>query len=235
MVQRSRLQYFSKKVGLEEQIKKIGGAVYSSSGGKKEIRFYQPPKQGQLVGDMEAFSLARTKLKGKHNIENLMAAMICAHAYGAKPASIQKVIDTFPGLPHRLEFVRTKGGVDFYNDSKATNVSAVLRALEAFDEPVILIAGGKDKGVDFMPLIEPVHRKVKNLILTGEAKERLNRSIGDYSETFIIGTFEEAVLVAYQKSRGGDVILLSPGCSSFDRFANFEERGNYFKELIQKL
>jgi UDP-N-acetylmuramoylalanine--D-glutamate ligase len=97
------------------------------------------------------------------------------------------------------------------------------------------IAGGKDKGVDFSPMIDSVHDKVKNLILTGEAKERLNRTVGDYSETFIIGTFEEAVLLAYQKSRSGDIILLSPGCSSFDRFANFEERGKYFKDLVQKL
>jgi UDP-N-acetylmuramoylalanine--D-glutamate ligase len=160
---------------------------------------------------------------------------LASRPYGAKPDAIQRVIDSFTGLPHRLEFVRRKGGVEFYNDSKATNVHSVLRALEAFDEPIILIAGGKDKGVDFAPLIEPVQKKVKNLILVGEAKERLNRTIGDFSETFIIGTFEEAVLLAYQKSRSGDVILLSPGCSSYDMFENFEERGNYFKDLIQKL
>ncbi len=235
LVQRSKLQYFSKKAGLEEQIKKIGGAVCLTIHGGQEVRFYQPPKLGAQTGEMEKFSLAKMKLRGKHNIENVMAAIICARAYGAKPEAIQQVINAFPGLPHRLEFVKSRGGVAFYNDSKATNVSAVVRALEAFNEPVILIAGGKDKGVDFGPLVDPVTRKVKNLILMGESKERLNRVIGDFSETFIIGTFEEAVLVAYQKSRSGDVILLSPGCSSFDRFANFEERGNYFKELIQKL
>jgi UDP-N-acetylmuramoylalanine--D-glutamate ligase len=224
MVQRSKLNYFTKRTGFEEQIRRIGGAVNQG----KDVRVY-------VDGNLETYSVSHMKMRGKHAIENVMAAILAARPYGAKPDAIQKVIDNFAGLPHRLEFVRRKGGVEFYNDSKATNVHSVLRALEAFDEPIILIAGGKDKGVDFMPLTGPVQKKVKNLILVGEAKERLNRIIGDFSETFIIGTFDEAVLLAYQKSRSGDVILLSPGCSSYDMFENFEERGNYFKELIQKL
>lgn len=223
-VQRSRIQYFSKRPALQDQIKKIGGAVATG----REIHCY-------ISGHHEAYSLSHLKMKGKHAVENLMAAILAARPYGAKPDAIQKVIDTFPGLEHRLEFVRRKGGVEFFNDSKATNVHSVIRALESFDDPIILIAGGKDKNVDFAPLVDHVQKKVKNLILIGEAKERLNRTIGDFSETFIIGTFEEAVLLAYQKSRSGDVILLSPGCSSYDMFDNFEERGNYFKELIQKL
>ena len=223
-VQKSKLKYFSRRVGLEQQVKKTGGAVAQG----KEIRVY-------IDGNLETYDTSKIKMRGKHALENIMAAILAARPYGAKPAAIQKTIEEFPGLEHRLEFVKKRGGVDFYNDSKATNVHAVLRALEAFDEPVILIAGGKDKGIDFNPLIDPVQHKVKNLILIGEAKERLNRTIGDFSETFIIGTFEEAVLLAYQKSRSGDVILLSPGCSSYDMFKNFEERGNYFKELIQKL
>jgi UDP-N-acetylmuramoylalanine--D-glutamate ligase len=223
-VQRGKLNYFTKRAGLEDQISKTGGAVAHG----REIRVY-------IRGEKEVYNTLRMKMKGKHSVENVMAAILAARPYGAKPDAIQKVVDEYPGLPHRLEFVKKRGGVEFYNDSKATNVHSVLRALEAFDEPVILIAGGKDKGIDFAPLIEPVQKKVKNLILIGEAKERLNRTIGDFSETFIIGTFDEAVLLAYQKSRSGDVILLSPGCSSYDMFKNFEERGNYFKELIQKL
>ena len=224
MVQRSKLNYFTKRAGFEDQIRNLGGAVNSG----KEIRVY-------INGQVETYSVAQMKMRGKHAIENIMAAIMASRPYGATPDAIQKVIDSFPGLPHRLEFTRRKGGVEFYNDSKATNVHSVLRALEAFDEPIILIMGGKDKGVDFAPLVEPVQKKAKNLILVGEAKERLNRTLGDFSETFIIGTFEEAVLLAYQKSRSGDVILLSPGCSSYDMFENFEERGNYFKDLIQKL
>jgi UDP-N-acetylmuramoylalanine--D-glutamate ligase len=224
MVQRSKLNYFTKRVGFEDQIRRIGGAVNAA----KDIRVY-------IDGALETYSISQVKMRGKHSIENVMAAILAARAYGANPNAIQKVIDSFPGLPHRLEFIRRKGGVEFYNDSKATNVHSVLRALESFDDPIILIAGGKDKGVDFAPLVDPVQKKVKNLILVGEAKERLNRTIGDFSETFIIGTFDEAVLLAYQKSRSGDVILLSPGCSSYDMFESFEERGNYFRDLIQKL
>ncbi|NDD05943.1 MAG: UDP-N-acetylmuramoyl-L-alanine--D-glutamate ligase, partial [Proteobacteria bacterium] len=94
------------------------------------------------------------------------------------------------------------------------------------------IAGGKDKGEDYAPLAEAVRKHVKNLILVGEAKEKINRSIGDFSETFLVGTFEEAIYVAYQKSRSGDVVLLSPGCASHDMFKNYEERGNYFKKIV---
>ncbi len=143
-------------------------------------------------------------------------------------------MNRFTGLPHRLEYVRKVGGVQFFNDSKATNVHAVLRALDSFDENVILIAGGKDTNLSYEALRNVVRRKVKTLILVGEATERINRDLGDFSETFLIGTFEEAVLIAYQKSRIGDVVLLSPGCSSFDMFDSFEERGDYFKEIIRK-
>ena len=100
---------------------------------------------------------------------------------------------------HRLSYVRKVGGVKFYNDSKATNVHSVMRALDIFEDNVILIMGGKDTGLNYQPLAERIQRKVKNLILVGEAKEKINRQIGDHSETFVIGTFEEAVLIAYQK------------------------------------
>jgi UDP-N-acetylmuramoylalanine--D-glutamate ligase len=139
-------------------------------------------------------------------------------------------------VAHRLEFVRKKDGVFIFNDSKATNVMSVQRSLAAFKRsPIVLIMGGKDKDADFAPLIDPIHAKVKMLILVGQAKEKINRILGDYTETFLVGTFEEAVLMAYQKSRGGDIILLSPGCASFDMFRNFEERGDYFKKLVQQL
>jgi UDP-N-acetylmuramoylalanine--D-glutamate ligase len=110
------------------------------------------------------------------------------------------------------------------------------RALASFTaNPIILIAGGKDKGMDFTPLADLVKKRVKILILLGEAKEKINRAIGDFAETYLVGTFEEAVLLAYQKSRSGDIILLSPGCSSFDMFRNFEERGDYFKKIVTQL
>lgn len=222
-VQRGKIFYFSRKPLLEPQIMNIGGAVNIGD----EIRVRTGP-------EIEYYTIKNMKMRGKHNIENIMAAILAAREHGGKHEAIQKVIDAYRNLPHRIEYVRKVGGVQFYNDSKATNVHAVLRALDTFDENVILIMGGKETNLNYEPLRNMVKRKVKTLILVGEAKERINRDLGDFSETFLIGTFEEAILIAYQKSRIGDTILLSPGCSSFDMFDSYEERGDYFKELVQK-
>lgn len=190
----------------------------------------------KINGREEAYSLVQFKLFGEHNRENLMGAICTARAMGVSPQAIQSVIDGFKGVHHRLEFIRRKDGVYFFNDSKGTNVMSVSRSLAAFaNNPIILIAGGKDKNMDFTPLVDLVKRKCKILILLGEAKEKINRAIGDYAETYLVGTFEEAVLLAFQKSRSGDIILLSPGCSSFDMFRNYEERGDYFKKLVNQL
>ncbi len=189
--------------------------------------------EGKTTND--EYSLMTVKIPGDHNRENLMSAALAARTVGCSNASIQKVIDQFKGVSHRLEFIRKKDGVYFYNDSKSTSVPAMQTAINSFLAPIILIAGGRDKDQEFGPLADLVHKKVKNLILLGESKEKINRSIGDYSETFLVGTFEEAVLLAYQKSRNGDVILLSPGCASYDMFKNYEERGDYFKKLVAQL
>ena len=222
-VQRGRIFYFSRKPALEPQIMNIGGAVNIGD----EIKVRTGP-------DIESFNVKNIKMKGKHSVENVMAALLLAREYGATHEGIQKTIDAFGGLKHRLEYVRKVGGVLFYNDSKATNVHAVLRSLDCFDENVILIAGGKDTNLNYEPLRNMIKRKVKSLILVGEAKERINRDLGDFTETYLIGTFEEAVLIAYQKSRIGDIVLLSPACSSFDMFDSYEERGEYFKEIVKK-
>jgi len=222
-VQRGRIFYFSRKPTLEPQIMNIGGAVLI----KDQIRVRTGP-------EIEYYTVSNAKMRGKHNYENIMAAILAAREHGATHEAIQRVIDDFPGMPHRLEYVRKVGGVQFYNDSKATNVHAVMRALDTFDENVILIMGGKDTNLNFAPLKDRIRRVVKTLILVGEAKERINRDIGDFTETFLIGTFEEAILISYQKSRINDVVLLSPGCSSFDTFDSYVERGNYFKELVNK-
>ncbi len=183
----------------------------------------------------EIIEMILCKLPGDHNRENVMAAALAARAFGATKTSIQKTIDFFKGVPHRLEFLRKKDNVAFYNDSKATNVASVLRSLSSFNAPVILIMGGRDKDQDFTPLMELVKKRVKNLILVGEAKEKINRILGDFSETFLVGTFEEAVLIGFQKSRNGDIVLLAPGCASYDMFRNYEERGDYFKKMVSQL
>jgi UDP-N-acetylmuramoylalanine--D-glutamate ligase len=223
-VQRGRIFYFSRRAVLEDQIiMQIGGAVCI----KDTVRVRTGP-------EIETYSVKNMKMRGKHSIDNIMAAALAAREHGATHDAIQRVIDTFSGMAHRLEYVRRVGGVEFYNDSKATNVHAVARALDSFDENIILIMGGKDTNLSYESLRESVRRKVKNLILVGEAKEKINRDLGDYSETFLIGTFEEAVLIAYQKSRINDTVLLAPGASSFDMFDSYEERGNYYKELVTR-
>lgn len=179
-----------------------------------------------------SFNLQGALLRGLHNKENMMAATLAAKLAGVTNESIQKTLVSFKPLPHRMEFIGKKNQVYFYNDSKGTNVHSMLRSLESFNEPVILIAGGKDKGEDYAQLGQAIKKHVKNLILVGEAKEKMNRSIGDLSETFLVGTFEEAVYLAYQKSRSGDIVLLSPGCASQDMFKNYEERGDHFRRII---
>lgn len=190
----------------------------------------------KIFGKEEVYDVSKIRVYGEHNKENFMAAICAARAMGVNPSAIQKTIDEFRGIAHRLEFVRKKDGVFFFNDSKATNPQSQLKAIGAFPaNPIILIAGGKDKNFDFTPLAEVVRSRCKLLILMGEAKEKMNRAIGDFAETYLVGTFEEAVLLAFQKSRNGDIILLSPGCSSFDMFRNYEERGDYFKKLVHQL
>jgi UDP-N-acetylmuramoylalanine--D-glutamate ligase len=189
----------------------------------------------RLGGNREEYSLAKTPLKGIHNVENMMAALTTARLFGCSKKAVQDVLCRFKGLEHRLEFVREVGGVRFYNDSKGTNVGSVVKSLQSFSEPVILIAGGKDKNGDLSPLKELVEKRVKHLILLGEAKERMNHELGGLTDTVMAKTMEEAVSLARQKAKGGEVVLLSPACSSFDMFKDYKERGRVFKEAVVRL
>jgi UDP-N-acetylmuramoylalanine--D-glutamate ligase len=189
----------------------------------------------RLGGKGEEYSLAKTPLKGIHNVENMMAALTTARIFGCSRRAIQDVLDRFKGLEHRLEFVREIGGVRFYNDSKGTNVGSVVKSLQSFSEPVILIAGGKDKNGDLSPLKGLVEKQVKHLILVGEAKERMNHELGGLTDTVLAKTMEEAVSLARQKAKRGEVVLLSPACSSFDMFKDYKERGKVFKEAVRRL
>jgi len=182
-----------------------------------------------------SFPLARVRIQGVHNVENLMAAVAVARSIGVAPGTIQRVIEEFPGLEHRLEFVREIEGIRFYDDSKGTNVGAVLKSLESFSAPVILIAGGIDKGGDYRVLKAQVRQKVKRLILLGAAREIIRRALGDLTETLVVEDLAAAVREARQGALPGDIVLLSPACSSFDMFQNYAERGRAFKALVQKL
>jgi UDP-N-acetylmuramoylalanine--D-glutamate ligase len=183
----------------------------------------------------ERFSLREVKLQGVHNMENMMAATAMAKCAGMSHAVIQKTLADFPGLEHRLEFVRQKDGVRYYNDSKGTNVGAVVKSLASFNDPVILLAGGVDKGGDYAPLEEGVKQKVRRLVLFGAAKQIIARSLGQLTDTVIVEDMSAAVSDAAAHARAGDVVLLSPACSSFDQFANYAERGKVFKRLVQEL
>ncbi len=183
----------------------------------------------------EKFPLSRVKIQGVHNVENMMAAIAAAKSAGVSASLIQKVLEDFPGLEHRLEFVREKDGVRYYNDSKGTNVGAVVKSLASFSDPVILLAGGVDKGGDYGILRQEIRQKVRRLVLFGEAQEIIARALGDLTETVIVENLEAAVGDAFAHARAGEVVLLSPACSSFDMFRNYAERGQVFKSLVQAL
>jgi UDP-N-acetylmuramoylalanine--D-glutamate ligase len=174
-------------------------------------------------------------LRGEHNAENVLAACAAAHLAGATPAAIASGVKTFQGVEHRLEFVAEVGGVKFYNDSKATNVDAALKAVEAFSEPLIVILGGKDKGSPYTPLAEPLGEHARLAIVIGAAAEKIAADLGDAVQTAHAGTLERAVQMARERAQPGDVVLLAPACSSFDQFEDYEDRGRAFKELVTRL
>lgn len=174
-------------------------------------------------------------LRGEHNLENVLAACASAHLAGVAPADIAAGVKTFRGVEHRLELVGEIGGVEFYNDSKATNVDAALKAIEAFAGPLIVILGGTDKGSPYTPLQEPLRQRARRVILIGAAAEKIASDLGDGVSIFQAGTLERAVQAAKEQAQPGDVVLLAPACSSFDQFENYEHRGRVFKQLVEKL
>lgn len=174
-------------------------------------------------------------LPGGHNLENALAAVAVGRLCGCPVSVIQQSLRTFAGLEHRMEFVRELQGIRFYNDSKATNVGATLRALESFSQPLIWIAGGRGKGADFTLLREGVRGRVRKGFLFGEAREALLEALEGIIPLEGVASLEEAVCRAYWEARRGDVVLLSPACSSLDQFRSFEERGNAFKRLVWDL
>jgi UDP-N-acetylmuramoylalanine--D-glutamate ligase len=174
-------------------------------------------------------------LRGDHNLENVLAACAAAYLAGAPPATIASGVKTFRAVEHRLEFVAEAGGVEFYNDSKATNVDATLKAIEAFPGPLIVILGGKDKGSPYTPLVEPLRQRARLALLIGDAAGKIAADLGDALPVEKVGTLERAVKRAMESARTGEVVLLAPACSSFDQFESYEHRGRVFKELVARL
>lgn len=214
-----RVYYFSRTATLTQGAWLEEGAV--------RVRLYS----GLAAG----FPVADIRLKGGHNLENIMAALLLALEAGASPGACREVLATFPGLPHRLEWVASIGGVDFYDDSKGTNVGAVARSLSFFDQPVVLLAGGRDKDSDFSLLNDLIRKRVKALVLLGETKEHLARLWGELVPTHLAEDMKEAVSRAAELARPGEVVLLSPGCASFDMFRDYAERGEAFQRAVREV
>lgn len=178
---------------------------------------------------------AEIPLRGRHNVENTMAAAGATHLAGAPLDAIAAAVRTFPGVEHRIEFVRTLAGVDFYNDSKATNVDATLKSIDAFEGPLWLILGGKDKGSDYTVLREPLKRKAKAVLLVGAAAEKIRSHLGDAVRLIDAKTIDQATRLAYTEAVPGDTVLLAPACASFDQFQSYEHRGRFFKQVVRGL
>ena len=181
------------------------------------------------------FKVTNMRIVGKKNRECLLASITACKALNVSDKSIQELIIKFPGIPHRLEYITEKNGVRFYNDSKSENMDQLIDGLKAFKKPVILIAGGKDIEQNYEGYVQKLGNQVRVMVLVGESKERMNRVLGDLAQTYLVGSFEESILIAFQKSRTGDTILLSSGTPATDIFRDFKERGNYYKKLIYQL
>ncbi|MEJ2696755.1 MAG: UDP-N-acetylmuramoyl-L-alanine--D-glutamate ligase [Candidatus Sulfobium sp.] len=190
---------------------------------------------GDIPLSFQLMNAADVKIKGVHNLENAMAAAAMALLAGCPVGAVRETMCEFGGLEHRLEFVRELDGVTYINDSKGTNTGAVLKSLESFRRPVVLIAGGRDKAGDFSVLGPLVSERVKTLVLIGEAAGKMKGVLGGLTETVIAKDLREAVELSREKAAGGDVVLLSPACASFDMFRDFEDRGRQFKEIVMEL
>jgi UDP-N-acetylmuramoylalanine--D-glutamate ligase len=181
-------------------------------------------------------NLERCPLKGPHNEENISAAVLAAALLGVDPTAIQRAIDGYPGLPHRLEWVRNWRGVDFFDDSKATNVGAVQRALDNFSRPVLLLVGGRDKLGSYDPLGKSIRNKGKGVFTFGEAGPRLCHELGKwFGEVSAFPDLKAAFGEALKYAEPDDIVLLSPACSSFDQYTSYAQRGDHFKSLVNEL
>jgi UDP-N-acetylmuramoylalanine--D-glutamate ligase len=181
------------------------------------------------------YSLKNVSIKGAHNRENMLAALAAAEICGAQPVALSRAMESFVGLPHRMELVGWHRGVRYVDDSKGTNVGATIRALEECTQPVVLIAGGRAKGTDFAPLVPLVRQKVKKLVLIGEAARTMDSVFSGCTESVHASTMEDAVCMASGAASPGEIVLLSPACSSLDMFVDYAERGLAFARAVSGL
>ncbi|MBA3011844.1 MAG: UDP-N-acetylmuramoyl-L-alanine--D-glutamate ligase [Proteobacteria bacterium] len=228
--------------GFETRISRIASRIFSFSS-RPESQTIQ--EGARICGDkiilmtqegvhhIDTCSL--TELPGIHNRENIAAAALASLLAGGNMAGILQALENFKNLPHRMAFVRKINGVDFYDDSKATNTDAVVRALESFQTPVILILGGREKGTDFSQLIPAIKQGVKQIIALGEAKDHIQKTLEKICSVVAVNSMKEAVEKACELAGKGEVVLLSPACASFDMYENYGARGDDFIALVRGL
>ncbi|GBE02531.1 UDP-N-acetylmuramoylalanine--D-glutamate ligase [bacterium BMS3Bbin06] len=222
----SKVRYFSVDSGTGGEAGAITPDAYVDEGWLF-LRSENGPERIIRIDDM--------RIRGIHNQENALAALLISSLCGVTPDSQAPVLREFKGLEHRMEFVDEVEGVSFYNDSKGTNIGAVMKSLDGFGDGVILILGGKYKGGDFSGLKRYIGRRMKAAVLVGEARGNILKQMGNPLCAYLVDDMDEAVVRAFSLAERGDTVLLSPGCASFDMFDDFEHRGRHFKELVRKL
>ncbi len=216
---RARKIWFSRKTEVESGAWVRSGQIVFRDGGQER----------------EIMPVSKIKLKGAHNLENVLAAVCAGMLVHTEPQRIRRAVQEFKAVEHRLEYVATVRGVEFYNDSKATNVDATIKALESFSANIHLILGGKDKGSDYTVLKPLLKERVRRVYTIGAAAEKIEAHLGDAVEVVRAGTLDAAVKRAAASAQEGDIVLLAPACASFDQFENYEHRGRVFKQTVQAL
>ena len=216
---RAQVFWFSRKKEIKQGAYVSSGRIFFRGSGK--------PREIMLVSEIG--------LKGAHNVENVLAGVCAGSLLGCEPGKIRDAVRNFKAVEHRLEYVATIGGVEYYNDSKATNVDATIKALESFPANIHLILGGKDKGSDYRVLNDLLRQRVKRVYTIGAAAAKIESQIRGAAEIVQAGTLESAVKRAAAVAQSGDVVLLAPACASFDQFRNYEHRGKVFKEVVREL
>ena len=250
---RSMEEYISMKLNAAKNIKGDGSIIYNIDDVQLDTALSQIPKTkvhfslesnevlfningNSIIGpsDEKLINLDEVNIPGKHNLYNFLAAATCSHLLGISQDRIAKSMKTFKGVEHRLEHVALINDVEFINDSKATNIDSVIVAINTFKKPLVLILGGYDKGSNFrllLPHIKSSH--VRDIVSYGDAGGQINTDLGDAVRSVLVTDLNSAVNKAQSMAAPGDIILLSPGCASFDEFSNFEERGVFFKSIVE--
>jgi UDP-N-acetylmuramoylalanine--D-glutamate ligase len=226
---------YDDKICRRVSLKVRANLIYFSKKALNKGIFYDNGKIVIKVGKKYFEIEPKINIVGSHNIENILAATAAAYVAGVNPKDIEKVISKYKGVEHRIEFVKTINGTDYYNDSKSTNIDSARVALESFNKNILIIMGGRDKGLSYLSLRNLVKDKVKAIFLIGEASDKIRKDLSGTTNFYDCGNIENAVKQIYKISIPCDTVLLSPACASFDQFKNFEERGNIFKQLVRKL